>query len=52
MNPIVKCALCHRQMEVDPFVRGFPPDVARRKLIKACDESGCPCDPQYRAGIG
>jgi hypothetical protein len=39
-------------MIVDPVGRGFPPDVAKRKLAKRCKAEGCPCDPVYMAGIG
>jgi hypothetical protein len=34
-----------------PDGRGFPPDIAKRKLRKLCASNGCSCDPVYRAGI-
>jgi hypothetical protein len=36
---------------VNPFARGFPPDSAKRQLIKLCKAAGHVADPQYRAGI-
>jgi len=46
------CRLCGRQVVVTPDGRGFPPDIAKRKLARQCQAGGCPCDPQYTAGIG
>jgi hypothetical protein len=51
-QPTQRCALCGRSMVVHPDGRGFPPDITKRKLRKACKADGCPCEPQYRAGIG
>lgn len=31
--------------------RGFPPDIAKRKLAKRCKAQGHASDPQYRAGF-
>lgn len=50
-EPTVTCALCGRRMVVQQTGRGFPPDVARRKLKKACVADGCECEPVYRAGV-
>ena len=50
-DPIQYCKLCKRVQRVDFYARGFPSDSAKRKLIKACKANGCPCEPQYRAGI-
>jgi hypothetical protein len=50
-EPTVTCGLCSRQLAVRPTGRGFPPDVAKRKLKKACNANGCPCEPAYRAGV-
>lgn len=47
--PTQTCKLCGRQETVTPDGRGFPPDIAKRKLQKWCKANGCPCDPQYRA---
>lgn len=49
--PMWRCALCHRIQVVNIYARGFPPDAAKRKLVKACASNGCPCEPTYRAGI-
>ncbi len=38
-------------MVVRPDGRGFPPDIAKRKLRKVCKEAGCSCDPVYQAGF-
>ena len=50
-QPTQTCLLCGRQVVVTPDGRGFPPDIAKRKLRKACKSAGCPSDPQYRAGV-
>lgn len=50
-EPTVTCQLCSRQVVVQPDGRGFPPDIAKRKLRKLCKAAGCPCEPSYLAGI-
>jgi hypothetical protein len=50
-DPTVTCDKCGRQLVVQPTGRGFPPDVARNKLRKACRANGCSGEPQYRAGM-
>lgn len=50
-QPQQQCALCGRVEIVKPDGRGFPPDIAKRRLVKECRLNGCPCDPQYTAGI-
>lgn len=50
-EPTVTCGLCGRVQAVRPDGRGFPPDIARRRLRKLCEAAGCGCDPQYLAGI-
>lgn len=50
-EPTQTCLRCGRVEIVRPDGRGFPPDIAKRKLRKACKENGCPCEPQYRAGL-
>jgi hypothetical protein len=50
-EPTVTCMLCGRWRIVVPDGRGFPPDIAKRKLAKECQAADCPCVPKYRAGI-
>ncbi len=50
-SPAQTCTLCGRVQSVRPDGRGFPPDIAKRKLAKACKAAGCPCKPQYSAGV-
>lgn len=50
-SPTQTCQLCGRVQVVTPDGRGFPPDIAKRKLIKRCESSGCECKPVYRAGL-
>lgn len=50
-QPTQTCSLCGRVMIVMPDGRGFPPDITKRKLVKACKAAGCPSDPVYRAGF-
>jgi hypothetical protein len=50
-EPAMTCTLCGRRQVVRPDGRGFPPDIAKRKLRKLCNAAGCRCDPVYRAGI-
>lgn len=50
-EPTITCTLCGRQLIVTLDGRGFPPDIARRKLRKICKANDCACDPVYRAGI-
>jgi hypothetical protein len=51
IEPTVTCRLCKRRQVVNPDGRGFPPDIAKRKLRKVCQAAGCPCEPIYRAGV-
>ena len=48
-EPTVTCTLCGRHRVVLPDGRGFPPDIAKRKLRKECAAAGCPCNPRYLA---
>jgi hypothetical protein len=50
-QPTQTCTLCGRVQTVVPDGRGFPPDIAKRRLQKACGAAGCPCKPEYRAGF-
>lgn len=46
-----QCALCGRTEQVAPDGRGFPPDIAKRRLKKWCKANGCPCRPVYTPTI-
>jgi len=50
-EPVQTCRLCGRSVVVVQGGRGFPPDVAKRKLRKLCAADGCACEPEYTAGI-
>ena len=50
-SPRQTCLLCKRFVEVKPDGRGFPPDIAKRKLMKICKANGCPCQPKYSNGL-
>jgi hypothetical protein len=45
------CRLCGRVVQVAPDGRGFPPDIAARRLAKWCAANGCPSEPTYRATL-
>lgn len=51
MGPIYSCLTCGRRVAVVPDGRGFPPDIAKRKLIRACRVDGHKAEPQYLAGF-
>ena len=50
-EPAYTCKLCGRRQVVSPYVRGYPPDVARRKLVVWCKAHGCESEPEYLAGM-
>ena len=50
-EPTQTCTECGRVEIVRPDGRGFPPDIAKRRLAKRCAADGCPSSPTYRAGI-
>jgi hypothetical protein len=50
-GPIQMCMICGNAEAVRPDGRGFPPDIAKRRLQKKCRREGCPCEPEYRAGL-
>lgn len=50
-EPRQTCTLCGSSVVVTPDGRGFPPDIAARKLRKICQGKGCRSDPQYTAGL-
>jgi hypothetical protein len=49
--PVQRCELCGRTQQVLPDGRGFPPDIAKRKLVKVCKANDCPSSPRYTAGF-
>jgi hypothetical protein len=49
--PHFRCGVCGTIEIVRPDGRGFPPDIARRRIEKRCKASGHECVPIYRAGI-
>jgi len=51
-EPTQTCQTCGAVEVCKPYGRGFPPDVAARKLAKRCKEAGHKSNPQYMAGIG
>lgn len=50
-EPTQTCEICGRQVAVTPDGRGFPPEIARRKLARLCQAAGHISDPKYRAGL-
>lgn len=50
-EPTQTCELCGRKVQVIDTGRGFPPDVAKRELTRACHAANCHCRPVYRAGV-
>lgn len=50
-GPVQTCQLCGRTVAVTPDGRGFPPDIAKRKLKRLCSLSNCASDPKYTAGF-
>lgn len=51
-SPIVYCKVCKHIRAVVSDGRGFPPDIAKRKLAKQCLKvRGHEADIEYRAGM-
>lgn len=50
-QPTQTCQVCGRVEVVTPDGRGFPPDIARRRLEKACRADGHKAVAKYQAGI-
>jgi hypothetical protein len=50
-EPIYTCGVCGGIEVVRPDGRGFPPNIAKRRLTKRCKAAGHTCEPRYRAGI-
>ena len=51
LPPRQTCQTCGDYEEVRPDGRGFPPDIAKRRLAKRCTSKGHRCSPAYRAGL-
>lgn len=51
-EPNQKCEQCKRVVVVTPDGRGFPPDIAKRKLAKMCKKAGHVSRPIYTSGVG
>ena len=49
-SPVQTCQVCGDREWVMPDGRGFPPDIAKRRLAKRCKAAGHNCDPLYTAG--
>ena len=50
-QPMQTCRTCGAVEVVTPNGRGFPPDIAKRKLAKRCKAAGHVSDPAYLAGF-
>lgn len=50
-DPIQTCTICGDTETVRPDGRGFPPDIAKRKLAKRCKAKGHTTIAQYTAGL-
>lgn len=50
-DPQQVCEICGAVEYVRPDGRGFPPDIAKRRLVKRCKAHGCACAPRYYAGL-
>ena len=50
-SPTQTCTTCGDVEVVRPDGRGFPPDIAKRKLAKRCKEAGHKSTPEYLAGL-
>lgn len=50
-EPTQTCTTCNRVVVVKWVGRGFPPDMAKRKLARLCAAAGHVSVPQYRAGV-
>jgi len=50
-EPQVLCEECLVSVLVDYSMGEFPPDVAKKKLLKICREKGHDSKPKYIAGF-
>lgn len=51
IDPKWTCENCGDTEPVVPDGRGFPPDIAKRKLAKRCKAKGHNSCPYYTAGV-
>lgn len=51
-SPTQTCEICGVLVVVTFDGRGFPPNIAARKLTKICAAAGHASVPRYRAGLG
>ncbi len=49
--PRQTCTTCGAVEYVKPDGRGFPPDIAKRRLAKRCRANGHASTPVYQAGL-
>ena len=49
--PCQTCYVCGDYEIVRPDGRGFPPDIAKRRLAKRCKANGHKSEPIYTAGF-
>lgn len=50
-EPIQRCQTCGDYEIVRQDGRGFPPDIAKRRLAKRCKAAGHECDAKYTPGF-
>lgn len=50
-EPTITCVLCGNVEVVHLTGRGYPPEMARKRLKARCKADGCPCQAQYLAGV-
>lgn len=50
-EPTQTCTICGDVEVVKHDGRGFPPNIALRRLAKRCKAKGHVCKAQYRAGV-
>ena len=50
-EPTVTCTICGTTLIVRRDGRGFPPDIAKRKLANLCKASGHKANITYMAGV-
>lgn len=51
-DPKQHCVTCDRSRSCMRHTRGFPPDGAKRWLLKTCPNDKKGCDIKYTAGLG
>lgn len=50
-EPRQTCLVCGDYEVVRPDGRGFPPDIAKRRLAKRCKAAGHTSKPKYSVGL-